>query len=76
VLAYDDVLIGDPVIVEPGGFQRGDVDANGKLEITDPILNLTFQFIGGVAPAPPGKETCGVDPTIDELGCDSFPPCD
>jgi hypothetical protein len=29
-------------------FLRGDADGNGALEVTDPILNLTFQFVGGV----------------------------
>lgn len=33
------------------GFRRGDYDANGRLEISDPIASLTFQFLGG---APPG----------------------
>jgi hypothetical protein len=28
-------------------FLRGDTDGNGALELTDPIVNLTFQFIGG-----------------------------
>ena len=31
-------------------FRRGDVDGNGKLEITDAILNLDFQFIGNYVP--------------------------
>ncbi len=42
---------GDPEeVTRPGDptFNRGDSDANGLLEVTDPILNLTFQFLGGV----------------------------
>ncbi len=31
-------------------FLRGDVDANGLLEITDPINNLSFQFLGNFSP--------------------------
>jgi hypothetical protein len=31
-------------------FRRGDVDANGVVEITDPINNLTYQFLGGFQP--------------------------
>ncbi len=27
-------------------FKRGDVDGNGKLELTDPINNLSYQFLG------------------------------
>ena len=32
-------------------FTRGDVDASGELNISDPIYNLNYQFDGG--PAPP-----------------------
>ncbi len=39
---------GDP---NPGiTFRRGDVDVNGLLEVTDPINNLTFQFLGTYNP--------------------------
>jgi hypothetical protein len=31
-------------------FRRGDVDGNGKLELTDPIISLTFQYMGGAPP--------------------------
>ncbi len=54
-----------------------DFDDNGEIEITDPIGNLMHQFVGGPPPAPPGRDACGVDPTDDdELGCESFPPCE
>ncbi len=52
-----------------------DFDDSGGLDVTDPILNLTHQFIGGPPPAPPGKDTCGVDPTEDDLGCETFERC-
>ena len=29
-------------------FRRGDTDGSGVIDISDPIFNLTFQFIGGV----------------------------
>ncbi len=36
---------------DPGPlFRRGDVDVNGALEITDPINNLSFQFLGTFIP--------------------------
>ncbi len=41
------------LLVSSGGnvnFRRGDDDGNGKLEVTDPIVSLTFQFVGGVHP--------------------------
>jgi hypothetical protein len=31
-------------------FRRGDVDGNGALEVTDPIANLSFQFLGTFEP--------------------------
>ncbi len=37
--------------VDPGPeFKRGDTDGNGALEITDPINNLAFQFLGTFTP--------------------------
>lgn len=30
------------------GFRRGDFDGSGSVDITDPISNLTYQFLGGV----------------------------
>ena len=47
-----------------------------SLDITDPIANLTHQFVGGPSPAVPGKDTCGADPTEDDLTCDSFAACE
>ena len=29
-------------------FRRGDVDASGVVDISDPLFSLTFQFLGGV----------------------------
>ena len=52
-----------------------DFDDSGELDVTDPIANLTHQFLGGPPPSAPGKDVCGVDPTEDELGCDSFTAC-
>ncbi len=65
----------------PPCMDAADFDDNGKVEITDPIANLSHQFLGTAPPAPPGKETCGVDPTpLDadgvDLGCETLPVCD
>ncbi len=48
-----------------------DFDDNGKVEITDAIANLSHQFLGTAPPAPPGKDSCGEDPTDDTLTCDT-----
>ena len=34
--------------VLPEAFRRGDTDGSGLVDISDPIFNLTFQFVGGV----------------------------
>lgn len=42
---------GDPSQVTLPGvpfFRRGDVDGSGEIEITDPILNLRFQFLENI----------------------------
>ena len=52
-----------------------DFDDSGIIDVTDPISSLTHQFVGGPPPAAPGKEICGVDPTDDEIGCDTFARC-
>lgn len=45
-----DAFIQAPVVSEGPVFKRGDVDANGMLEITDPINSLSFQFLGTFDP--------------------------
>lgn len=89
-------------------FKRGDTNADGQVDISDPIFTLCFLFLGGTAPpcddaadtnddgtldisdpvgllnflfvgqsSPPSPfGECGVDPTPDGLGCESFPPCE
>jgi len=50
-----------------------DSDDSGALAITDPVYVLSHLFLGG--PALPGPFDCGVDPTLDSLGCVSFDAC-
>lgn len=40
-------------------FLRGDVDGNGRLEVTDPINTLSFQFLGTYTP--PCLDACDFD---------------
>ena len=60
---------------DPSCRDACDFNDDGIIDITDPIANLTHQFLGGPPPAPPGKETCGVDPTDDELDCEMLESC-
>ena len=43
------------------------------IDISDPIGNLTHQFLGEPPPVSPGKESCGPDPTADGLDCLAYP---
>ncbi len=65
-------------------FQGGDappcldaLDSNdsGMIDISDPAHTLRHLFQGAAAPPAPGME-CGEDPSDDNLGCASFPPCE
>ena len=58
----------------PGCLDSADANDEGTLDIADAITILGNLFSGtGSLPAP--FETCGVDPTPDDLGCTSFPGC-
>ncbi len=51
-----------------------DSNDDGAFDISDIIYLLTNLFGQGPPPEPPSAE-CGPDPTLDVLGCVSFPPC-
>ncbi len=52
-----------------------DANDDGTLDIADAVAVLNHLFSGsGELPEPFG--TCGGDPTADQLGCTSFPPCE
>lgn len=56
-------------------LDAADVNDNGRLSVSDPIYLFELLFAGGPPPPPPSFDTCGVDPTPDELDCESFLPC-
>ena len=58
----------------PGCLDTGDADDSGDLNITDAVNSLGYLFRGG-APLPAPFLECGVDPTEDELDCESEPVC-
>ena len=51
----------------PACLDAGDADDDGRLALTDAIVVLAYLFQGGTAPPAPGPQTCGSDPTTDEL---------
>ena len=50
-----------------------DANDDGGVDVADPIRMLDYIFGSSTIPAPTLE--CGVDPTADDLGCDSYPPC-
>ena len=59
--------------VEPACLDALDFNDDNKIDVSDPVGNLSHQFLGQAPPAPPGKESCGADPTDDDLSCDGYP---
>lgn len=52
-----------------------DSNDDGKVNISDVITTIGVLFLGkGVIP-PPGVNQCGVDPTDDQLGCETYERC-
>ena len=49
-------------------IKSADTNDDGQVNLTDPVFHLNHLFASGPAPSPPG-ETCGSDPTPDDLTC-------
>ena len=62
------VLFGSGGRLEPN-FRRGDVDADGKVQVNDAVMVLSRLFLAGETPAAPGPLACGADVGNDALGC-------
>jgi hypothetical protein len=54
--------------------KAADITDDGTLDISDGVALLSHLFLGGKAPPEPFA-ACGIDPTPDELSCESFEPC-
>ena len=61
---------------ELGCFDAADFNDDGRVDISDAIASLGFQFLGQQPPPAPGSTNCGADPTADDLGCESFAACE
>jgi hypothetical protein len=77
------LTMADPILIlnhlfrgeaPPPCLDAADADDSGRLSITDAIYCLGFQFLGWHAPPAPFPG-CGIDPTIDGLGCRVPPDC-
>ena len=56
-------------------FDACDHNDDGMIDVADAVFLITYMFLGGDPPAAPFGE-CGVDPTLDELDCPAFAPCE
>ena len=64
-------IVQDPI---PCG-DSADATDDGVLDVTDVIKITAYLFLGFEPPPPPFAE-CGLDPTEDGLGCESFSSCE
>jgi len=52
-------------------------DVNGDaVDISDALRLLSYLFLSGSPPGPPGPHVCGPDSNDDDLGCASLPLCE
>ncbi|MEM7230818.1 MAG: hypothetical protein AAF517_01500 [Planctomycetota bacterium] len=71
VFTLNFLFLGGP---PPRCRSAADADDDGRLGISDSVYTFGFLFLGG--PQPPAPfETCGEDPTRDELGCQVYDSC-
>ncbi|MGE4620211.1 MAG: DUF1800 family protein, partial [Planctomycetota bacterium] len=72
------VDIADPIVVLGYLFlgqqnvdcmDAADANDDGSIDVGDPVFLLDYIFSGGAAPSDPGPSECGLDPTLDNLGC-------
>ncbi len=74
--------LADPIYNLAYLFQEGrslcldaqDTNDDGTVNIADPVYNINYQFAMGPPPPVPFPD-CGLDPTADALGCESFAAC-
>ena len=59
----------------PPCLDAADASDSGRVSISSAVYILFWLFQGGSPPPLPGPFQCGVDPTPDALGCNSYPLC-
>lgn len=59
---------------EPTCYKAADTNDDGKYDLSDSVYLFSFLFVGR-APPPEPTDTCGVDPTEDELTCNTTVQC-
>ena len=59
---------------EPVCYNAADTNDDGKYDLSDSVYLFSFLFVGR-APPPEPTDTCGVDPTEDDLPCNTPVQC-
>ena len=60
---------------DPQCMDAMDTNDSGRVDISDAVSLLNFLFLGDQVPSAPGPSACGIDPTDDDVTCESFAPC-
>jgi ELWxxDGT repeat protein len=58
----------------PSCLDAADANDSGAVDLSDAVFTLGYLFLGTAAPPAPFG-VCGVDPTTDNLDCDTAPGC-
>ena len=75
VLGYLFGGAGEPCKISvPRCLESADASDDGRVDLADAIVILAYLF-QGIARLPAPFGACGLDPTPDDLGCLSYPPC-
>jgi len=59
----------------PTCSEAADVNDDGYADLNDILYLANFLFSTGPEPPQPYPD-CGPDPTVDDLDCESYPPCE
>ena len=59
----------------PTCIDAADANDSGTVDVSDAVSVFLYLFDGAVEPPSPGPRVCGIDPTEDELGCESQAAC-
>ena len=74
----DSILILDHLFLGGRGvhcLDAADANDDGSIDVSDVVTNLGFLFLSWPEPPPPGTTECGIDPTEDAIGCESYAIC-
>jgi hypothetical protein len=74
----DAIVTLEVVLLGQGSFaclDAADANDDGQPDMTDAIVTLEEIFLGRVHIPSPGTHACGIDPTSDSIGCESYDAC-